>query len=283
LTRLGAPASTVRRLSGPGRGAGDGPGRGVGRGGWADTASSALTVQSVIERSALVKLRPVSSVVLAALVALVVLTGCESVVTTRVEARESGAYLSAGLRLDGEVAAQVQRSPELAASLDSVLQARFGDVDKVSTSTSLQYRTELTLDELRAGADLLGVSDVAIVVDGATARVDVVLVEPTGLLAAVSAGTAGRHDADALAAAVAENLIVGVEVHFPGPISQVSSGVEVNGSVARFQAPLSRYPTATATVIGSLEGPSRTSAVILVVAVALTAAAVAMVYRRRGR
>lgn len=197
-----------------------------------------------------------------ALVALVGLgaAGCQSTVSTHVQVTGSTtSSVVAAISIDGDAAAVIAKQPGLVASLNRVLSGRLKRPEAVVVTSSLvSWSDTLSYAELVANSDVLGVSSLSLTSVGGQARVQVGVVVPRALEAALAKGVSGQSDAVSQLATMRQYTKVSMIVSFPGPavVSAVSPEIapKASGTTVTLTQPLAGYHDGRFIAQGALSG-----------------------------
>lgn len=207
-------------------------------------------------------------------VVLAVTSGCRATIETRVEVNSSAsANVSVAVMFTGEAGQVFDEHPAVAESFVAALDARGVVVERRDVNDGVRFVAELGVadpstapDQVVAGTvgpALVELSDVtgvaAMAIEPRAERVAVVkfaLVEPAGVVAALSEAVAGLPDGPLLSATYRANTVVSVSVSFPGGV--VDPGLfEVDGTTATYVVPVDELNDTAVSVSGSLEDPGR--------------------------
>ena len=197
------------------------------------------------------------SLLLLGVVALVA-TGCNSTVSTGIDVGGGGTSLTASVHMTGEIASVVNAHPEMATSLDKALTSRMGRPEHVNVSSSeVSWSDTLTYDQLIANSDVLGVAALNQSKSGGLGTTTLTLVEPAGLVKAMTAGVASQRDKDTLLVTMEHFTFVNVVVSYPGNVrvSQDDTGTaKVDGSTVTVSQSVYSFKPGKVVVIGGLAG-----------------------------
>lgn len=224
---------------------------------------------------------------LLALGVVIAVSGCTAEVGTTIQvtgAQES--VIRAEVRLDGEAAELLRERPEIAAQLERAFSSRTGrPAEREDEDGVLSYHTQISYNQLRAAAGVLGVGEARLSGEGEDVTLALQLVAPLELDRALRAGVAGQPDAAAIAAAIGTQMSLQVRVEFPGGIKEARGvGEEERGddSVTYTQR-LGQYQPGQIVVRGNPEAPLLTPVRLGVLGVLALAGTGAWWWRRGQR
>jgi hypothetical protein len=221
---------------------------------------------------------------LAALVAGVVLTGCQARVGTLVEASSSGAKVRVEVRFDGD-GLQIEEPQQQ--RLLAVLEERSGErADR--SDDGKRFWVEVPIERVGEYANLTGVRSIETEYADGVRTVRAALVAPSALVSAIADGVKGEQDADALLTAALGSTEVGVSVRMgsieraaftdsQGGVQELSTG----GSEVEWYYALAETRLGVLEVSGRDATDGGVNVPLLAIAAVLLGAIVLAVLRRR--
>lgn len=184
---------------------------------------------------------------LAAVLATVFLTGCQSSVVTEIVPVEGGADVRVLVEFEGDVVDVLKEDAQSRGALETQLEALVGEVEIVESGK--RYILRPTAAEMTASSALTGVGAVRVDRVGATTEIQVDTVAPVQLRQAIRTATGGAEDADALEKTMLANTFLEVRIVLPGTVSEHNGGVLEDGTV-RYREPIETWVSGTLIVRG---------------------------------
>lgn len=184
---------------------------------------------------------------LAAVLAAVFLTGCQSSVVTEIVPVEGGADVRVLVEFEGDVVDVLKEDAQSRGALETQLEALVGEVEIVESGK--RYILRPTAAEMTASSALTGVGAVRVERVGATTEIQVDTVAPVQLQQAIRTATGGAEDADALEKTMLANTFLEVRIVLPGTVSEHNGGVLEDGTV-RYREPIETWASGTLIVRG---------------------------------
>ena len=224
------------------------------------------------------------------LVASAALAGCNSTVHTSVQVTSATAStLSVGVDFSGQIGQKLASDPALRHQLEQVISQRLHqDVTLSVKGEEVSWSQSVTYEQVTSNGDITGLSSAVLSPSGGNrAIIDMTLVAPSAISAAIAKGVAGQPHAADLERTMSTYTFITQSVTFPGTIIQASSSgpkVTVAGDTASVTQRLGSYQPGTVTVTGSLTGQSLLSTQDLLLGGGVLAGAVVglVLWRRRS-
>lgn len=194
-------------------------------------------------------------------------SACTAKVSTAIAVSPSAATsIVVGVHFDGEIATRLAKDSSLRSQLQQVISTRLHQpvtlaVRGSGSGSDVSWSSAVSYAQLTANSDVTGVQSVVLSPYGAGkyARLTAVLVAPTAIDHAITAGTAAMKGATALATTMRTYTSVDLSVTFPGAVQVVAApGVHpvVSGSTVTVSQALTTYSRTTLVVDGDLQGSS---------------------------
>jgi len=184
---------------------------------------------------------------LAAVLAAVFLTGCQSSVVTEIVPVEGGADVRVLVEFEGDVVGVLKEDAQSRGALETQLETLVREVEVVEPGK--RYILRPTAAEMTASSALTGVGAVRVERVGATTEIQIDTVAPVQLRQAIRTATGGAEDADALEKTMLTNTFLEVKVVFPGTINEHNGGVLEDDTV-RYRDPVEKWVSGTLIVRG---------------------------------
>lgn len=188
---------------------------------------------------------------LAAAAAVVLLSGCETRISTRIDVRsDATAVVRTSVRFDGAIAEKLESDTQLRTQFEAQLRTR--GLEFEHDASTMTYTTTLRGDAIGNMGALTGVAGVRIERrDDGTAAVLVATQRPVQLEAALIESVRNEPDRAALAVTAAENTFLRIDVVYPGPVLSADSG-QVDGNTVSYEEQLADWPEGVLSTVGSL-------------------------------
>lgn len=224
----------------------------------------------------------------AALLGAVLLTGCSTKMMTTVDVHSAtDASMSASVIFSAEAAQAIEEDLGLEKDIQELIAKKTGqEVRTDSDDSERVYSSDLPYAKLTNASLLLGVSSAGLEPVGEeAATLNVGLVTPTDLIAAIEAGNADEVDREALTETIMKTTTISVKVKFPGDITEVTGPgtVSKDGNEATFTVPLDEFVPGTMSVSGSVVKPLFSTPILVGAGGALVLAIVSIFIMRRRR
>jgi len=184
---------------------------------------------------------------IAAILAAVFLTGCQSSVVTEIVPVDGGADVRVIVEFEGDVADVLKEDERSRDALESQLETLVKKIEIVESGQ--RYILRPTAEELATSSALTGVGAVRVERVGASTEIQVDTVEPSQIRQAIRAATAGAEDADALETTMLANTFLEVRIVLPGTVTEHNGGVLEDGTV-RYRDPIEKWGAGTLIVRG---------------------------------
>jgi hypothetical protein len=161
------------------------------------------------------------------IVAAILLTGCQTVVTTRVDVKDDVVHGSFEVRLLDEAAKAVLADPASDQKLLATLTDRSGTlVDRKTTDNAVTYRSGLPADNSLVPISGVGISGVSS--KGGQRLVELRYTLPNDLSEAIDAANEGMPDAAARKIVMQRTTLICATVSFAGSVDTVQSSGTLN-------------------------------------------------------
>ena len=203
---------------------------------------------------------------LLAVLAPVLLAGCQADVATRIDVSEQAqAALTVSARFQGDAAAAMTSDQQLVADIEALFTERGATrVQTQREDSTVTVSGVVDYEALVRSADVTGVRSAALATAEDTGTVTVTLAKPAALVKALTdqaqRSAADEADATALTETFLATTSVTVEVTFPGSATVASDPtlepfLVVEGTQVRFSAPLAEMPSGEFVATGHLQPP----------------------------
>lgn len=187
-------------------------------------------------------LRTILSLIMATLCVLT-LTGCQAVLSTRVDTtNEETGRSTLTLMANGSLAEVLLANPTLDQQLfETVAELSGSPAVREASGENIVYSS--TVNGVTPPRNLLGYSGFQREANG---EITVFLEKPKRLVEAITSATAGEPDSGAQAIAWANALILNLSICGPGPViaSSITSGVSTESDCATLSSSLQEWPAA---------------------------------------
>lgn len=183
----------------------------------------------------------------AAVLAGVLLTGCQSSVVTEIVPVEGGADVRVVVEFEGDVADVLKEDERSRNALENQLETLVDEVEIVESGE--RYILRPTAAEMTASSALTGVGAVRVERVGSSTGVQVDTVEPVQLRQAIRDAIAGAEDAAALETTMLANTFLEVKILFSGTVREHNGGV-LDDNTVRYRDSIEKWSSGTLVVRG---------------------------------